>query len=237
MEFISYNEYTLNETYDSFVELKLLTRDIYEAYNDGKVKSLKLYKLSNFSNRNFKILSEEFLKNTGFSITIWGGGGSNGRFFPQDQFYICKKYIKESENPNKFPLGIIILWDVTPSTIIHELEHSWDNYRSKGKFARTKSAGEYFKELNKKVPDLKRENELYLRSAHEMSSFFVSAVNSLNFFYGKNETDFKPFSVIYDEFKDAYEGYKFLGPDEKKRLARKFSQYYFRMKERKPGYE
>jgi len=242
MGFTSYNDYTLNETYDSYVELKKLTQDI----RDFRQKSAagEVYSLASMTKLNYKVLPREFLLKTGFTFGRLGEGGvSKGRFFPPSQYKeLQEEYLHregDEKNAAKYKVGVIIVWSPDQSTIIHEIEHAWDSYRSKGKFNTNAGNAEWHRRLGKEGSlTLGDTMKLYSRTAHEMSSFFVAAVNELNFFYGyASETDLKPFSVVYDEFKRYYDGYKYLGDKEKKILARKFSQYYYRIRERKPGDE
>ena len=245
MEFIAYNDYILNETYESFVELKMLVNDILNAYNTNKINVYDIYALAKFTKRSYKILSKEFLFKTGFIIgRIYAGGTSKGRFFPPSQYTECKTFLnpykhKQSiffKDPlSKYTNGTIIIWEdsIHNNTIIHELQHAWDNYRSKGKFDISTSANK-FRETLKKKEDLSKNDtlELYVRSAHEISAFFIAAINDLDFFYSK-DTDFKSFKVMYDEFKSIYQGYDYLDEISKRILARKFSQYYYKIREQK----
>ena len=240
MGFSSYNEYTLNETYDSFVELKRLTNDVYDARSSSY--PWEIYSLSSLSTHPYKILSSEFLSKTGLSFGGLGEGGvSKGRYFPTYQYDALKKEFlgRKGKNVNldAFEVGVIVIWVPDRSTIIHELEHAWDSYRSKGKFSSSAGTTQWHRRAEKEKLSLSDTMELYSRTAHEMSSFFVAAVREVDFFYGKNEIDLKPFSVVYDEFKHEYDGYQYLGEKEKKILARKFAQYYYRIRERKPGDE
>jgi hypothetical protein len=71
--------------------------------------------------------------------------------------------------------------------------------------------------------------KLYYRTPHEMSAYFVVAINNLEFFNKKGIL--RDFRTLYSEFKDVYQGYKYLTPKDKKDLDRKFSQYYYKTKE------
>jgi hypothetical protein len=42
----------------------------------------------------------------------------------------------------------------------------------------------------------------------------------------------KDFHTLYDEFKENFQGYDYLTSKDKKILVRKFSQYYYKLKER-----
>lgn len=244
MGFTSYNEFALNETYDSYVELKKLTEDVYMARGSNKqTYPWEVYSLADLSKQSYKILPREFLLRTGISFGGLGEGGvSKGRFFPTNQYYELKKeYLGRNgldAKIQKYRVGVIVIWSPDRSTIIHEIEHAWDSYRSKGKFNNNAGNAEWHKREKEGPLTLGDTMTLYARTAHEMSAFFVAAVRDVNFFYGyASETDMKPFSAAYDDFKRAYNGYEYLGDKEKKILARKFSQYYYRIRERKPGDE
>jgi hypothetical protein len=65
-----------------------------------------------------------------------------------------------------------------------------------------------------------------------MSAFFTKALAQMNFFTDKSELSLRGFNDLYEEFKEKYQGYEYLTPKDKKTLARKFSQYYYKLKER-----
>ena len=260
MGFTSYNDYTLNETYDSFVDLKKLANDILQnsvidksksdsrwhylvrGTTDPNIHHDEIYPISKFTKREYSTLGD-FVDKVGIMFkekTLFSTAPLGAFAEPDELITVSTAFSNDNKRKKlqlRYPAGIIFIYTPSLRTIIHELEHAWDFYRSKGKYTKTKSGETYFKEVNRSGENTeerkKHVKELYVRSMHELSAFFTAAVAKTDFFYGKDETDFKPFNVVYDEFKDNFEGWwQHLGEDEKKRVTRKFSQYYYRLKER-----
>ena len=70
---------------------------------------------------------------------------------------------------------------------------------------------------------------LYFRTPHEMSAYFVMAINDIEFFDKRGII--RDFRTLYSEFIQTYYQYQKLTPKDKNRLLRKLSQYYYKTKE------
>jgi hypothetical protein len=144
--------------------------------------------------------------------------------------------------------GIVVVYNFKTSSILHELEHAYDDYRSKGKFTKTKRFNKFIKlkspddPISFKQDDVKDEEsikktikkiqnrwenyyDMYSRSSHEISSYFIQAIHSINFL-DENTLNLKDIHDTWNLFKLNYSSYNRLTDKMKKDLARKFSQYY-----------
>jgi len=241
MGFISYNDYTLNETYDSFVELQKLAHDVEDGYKNKNFKKNIIYPIKQFTKREYDTLKDFINANIGIIFTPGRLKSGDAIFVPTYQYFYN---FKEPEDKIKlYPHGILRIGLLTPGILIHELQHAYDSIRSNGKFASSKHSQKYLKRESERIEKLIDKRDLsdseytclaksYFRTEHEMSAYFVKALDEMDFFYDKAKLNFKPFSVAYDDFKDIYTGYDLLEPKDKKRILRKFTQYYNRMKDR-----
>jgi hypothetical protein len=134
------------------------------------------------------------------------------------------------------------------SSLLHELQHAYDNWRSKGKY-NTDSVE--FIDNEKKTRELK--NRLYLEESeqefinkhyqdylnlrYEVDARFTQAIKKLDFYdvdwdltqdYSDNDFLYSmiPFSKVFKDFKRVYKEYKSLNPKEKKRVDKKLGQFY-----------
>lgn len=236
--FVSYNEHLqLNETYDSFVELQKVTKDLVKVLKTTRIKINKIYKIEDFINiDSYSFNTKLILYNTGlvFLLSLIHPGAL---YTPQSYRHISG-YNIDDDLENKYKLGIIginVNHNISEDIILHELQHARDVYVSKGKLTNTKISQKYLQQTKKYAEENmdNRYNEknirLYVRTPHEQSAFFVEAINKIDFF---DETGnmlniheaHKIFSILYN-------GYDYLQPKDKIKLGRKFAQYYYKIKE------
>ncbi len=136
------------------------------------------------------------------------------------------------------------------STTLHELQHAYDNYRSKGK-SFNKQTPEYRDKLNKSS-ELKDKRELkdeerefmkklshqYLNFPHEINARFTQTIKDIAFSDLVNNDEggwrFKMNSLrnVIIKFKSSFNGWNILSDKDKKRLIRKLSQFWHLEKER-----
>jgi hypothetical protein len=245
--FISYNQYkkefALNETYESYEELKELAQDILKGYNDSdKFPMSELIPIKKFAKKEYKVI-KDFL-NTNISIVWYYSDDKEfrhyaGTFFTPDEY-------NNKNLEKKYPHGYIAIYFMSSKTVLHELQHAYDSFRSKGKFSYSKMGykqREFLDTPANKISHLthedidKRYKKLYYRSPHELSAYFVKTLDDINFFRDKKELILKDIHDVYAEFEEKFDGYDYLTPKDKKMLARKFSQYYYKLKERNIGDE
>jgi hypothetical protein len=260
--FISYNQYKreniLNETYESYEELNELGDNIVKNYNKfslfHKLRKYRVYPIKKFITKEFKTIND-FIENFKLGTCYLPKPG------PTHGSYIPKKDFKESFPVSETFLnsllekydGIIMFNTLEPTTALHELQHAYDDYRSKGKYTETKQFNKYLKlekpedkfaasgteaEVKDKIKNFlkkyRRWATSYSKLTHEKSAFFVEAIKKTDFLIntGKQGVYFRNINLVWDEFKKNYQSYDFLTPKMKKDAARKFSQYYYKLKEK-----
>jgi hypothetical protein len=239
--FISYNqykkEYAINETYESYSELRLLAQDVIDTFDDliAKDEKQEINLIKKFTNRDYKIIKDFVKAKIGIYYFISLYNANKGKFLSNrdpETFKKIKKFYKYSD-------GLIVIYNLNIGTVLHELQHAYDSYRSGGKYISTRAAQDLFNEMGKKhlvdqkeMEDIiEKRKKLYYRTPHELSAYFVETINNIEFFYDTAKTIFRDFKDVYEEFKEKMAGYEKLTPKIKKILARKFSQYYYKMKE------
>jgi hypothetical protein len=221
----------LNETYESFVELRQLAQEIEDSKD--KIKNYEIYPLSFFAKRNYNILKDflnypiglfKFRATKQFSKI----GGACTR--PSEYNILVKLFHIDKQVVNNFKHVIIIKNNMYKTyVILHELQHAYDEFISNNKSLFTKSGAKYINNLNAKKTE--KISKLFFRSAHEKSAFFVETLHKISFYADTTNTLLRPFYDVYEDFKNAYMGYRHLTDKDKNILSRKFAQYYQKMKE------
>lgn len=233
--FISYNQYKkeaiLNETYESYEELKQVATTLHNKYKTGELKQGQEYALKDIVNLsgNLKLIGSVIFKYAPGVGDVWWKA-------PIESY--SEKWQTISKKTN-YPKGNIVFIGLpidrtkppdVPS-VIHELQHAYDWYRKKVKPTEPDS---YQIKNYSKAED---RDKAYFRNQNEQSAFFVETINKLNFFNDSGNT--RNIHELFSEFKKTY-GYKglenktwnLLTPKIKKEFARKFSQYYYKIKEK-----
>ena len=136
------------------------------------------------------------------------------------------------------------------STSIHELQHAYDGYRSKGKsfnkqnvdYIERRNKGNIIKnkeELEQEDRDfLNKLTDEYLNFPHEINARFSQAIKEIDFTKllknedGRYEFSMRPLQDVVNSFKLYFRGYNILSGENKKRLIRKLSQFWHLEKER-----
>ena len=256
-KFISYTDYKniLNETYDSFQELKILAKDIFDEFSktvkiEGtrskfytRAKKDQLYYIKRLVKRKFKVIDEFVNSAIGIIVYTEGNNFSRGSYVQPDDYDELENVGKSLKELRQiYPNGIIVIYKLDINVILHELTHAYDDFRAEGKLLNTKlgrSLGKKVDKFNAMSSSQEKDKFLngpymqtYYRTPHELSAFFSKTMNSINFFSDKNEMYLRDFRDVYDDFIENFQGYQFLTPKDRKMLARKFSQYYYRIKEK-----
>lgn len=126
------------------------------------------------------------------------------------------------------------------STLIHELQHAYDDYRSKNHVFRTKEFDIY----KKKYYNRERERigldvesmKAYLNLPHEIWARFSQAVANIHFstfdiVNDKMVTEMHSIKDIVNQFKRAFHGFDRLSEPMSKKLISKIVQFWHREKE------
>lgn len=232
----------MNETYESYQEFEELAGNIKKFIFNNEIVLDKFYSLQEICDPklNFPVLKNFIDQGIGIGIM------AEKRKEFNDADYTPANEFEEnglSQYNGKFPGGIIRIFKyntnvdknlvVDSHILIHELQHAYDYYRSKGKFVNSKKFAKYTK--RRQNPNAYKENDeendwnSYVRNEPELSSFFVEAINNTDLYYHiKIEKSFKE---IFDIFKENLPWDSFTTKIQKM-MVRKFSQYYYKFKEK-----
>jgi len=134
-----------------------------------------------------------------------------------------------------------ILYYLFHSSLAHELQHAYDDYRSKGRTFDTKQNKEYLnkyhnqgqnahsKEMKKDLEHAKK----YLNLPHEIWARFTQAIDKIGFYSTDFSDDMKvqyhtmyPLKGIVKEFMYDFKNFNVLSQKSKKILIRKVSQFW-----------
>lgn len=115
------------------------------------------------------------------------------------------------------------------STLLHELQHAYDHYRSEGKFnkvdpEKSEKLDQAFKTDQKLGQE--RLNQLYkdyMNLPHEVWARFSQAIDALE---SKNMIQGQDFNKVKEEFEKVMDGYKDLKDKMKKRILKTLYKYW-----------
>lgn len=226
--FISYNSYkkenALNETYESLTEILNLVNNLNNILKINNVYFLE--KLIN-KNNNYPILKNFIDSKVGIVILPQERNPNvAGLFFKPNEYYKLAGDNIELLNTlkTKFLGGIIIILSPNKNVLVHEIQHAYDYYISKGKYINKKTH-----DVIRSTKDYKNSNKYY-NMPHELNAYYTQVISEINFF--EENKKIKDLKVLFKEFVDLYPEYERLTSKNKKILARKFSQYYYKIKEK-----
>jgi len=120
-------------------------------------------------------------------------------------------------------------------TLIHELQHAFDDYRSHGQYSQNKKSAQYQKNLkynpfNTEASLTPEERKIYLSLPHEYWARFSAFVNGMNFKGDRAyDTDFNHLFRIFEMF---FEGWRTLDEKDQKRLIKALYKYNEFLKEK-----
>ena len=127
------------------------------------------------------------------------------------------------------------------STLIHELQHAYDYWRSKGNYTSLKKSRDYFNKYASKDGSYDEvQYNRYMKLQHEINARFAQAIDKTNF-YSRNMEDkslprgYKIINDINDvikDFKDTFYGFELMTPKVKERLLNRVIKMYWEVKEK-----
>jgi hypothetical protein len=135
-----------------------------------------------------------------------------------DEFGIEKAFVKSEEKLNLY----------YSSELLHELQHAYDDWRRKGNLDKVK--------YDSKNLDFKS----YINNPFEVDARFAEAIKKTKFYRDDWEAKFSkdldlyemiPFEEVYKEFLNNLDHTKHLNDEHRKRLLRKFGQFYEKEKD------
>lgn len=140
-------------------------------------------------------------------------------------------------------------WYAFHSTLEHELQHAYDDYRSNSHVFLTKGYEKFVNkystenaaEIDSDFIKSSEKNKQYLRLQHEINARFTQAINNIHF----TDSDFretiegvpyltytmKPIEKLLRDFKYEFSGWNAMTDKTKKNLYRKVSQYWHKEQE------
>jgi len=232
--------FVLNETYDSYKEIEQLSSEIKNRMPE--LSEENFYDIKKLIKNENKYPLLNGLINSTIGLLITNKTDMRGGFLSPERYKsTVEENVKYKLWPffdnitadtlhKKFPGGLIVMGSKNSKVFMHELQHAYDNYRSKSKYTSSKRSVNYEKASNKSDQEISRAEAInYFRLPHELSAFFINAINDINFFDNKNKI--RPLKDVYKDFIDAFGSWEVLTPKIKKMLVRKLSQYYYKIKE------
>lgn len=145
-------------------------------------------------------------------------------------------------------------WYKFHSTLEHEIQHAYDDYRSKSKIFRAKRFDKYRKKYHKKSGEetvvndpkmLTKKHLDYLKLQHEIEARFTQAISNTRFTNAdfSKSTDgvdyvsytMKPLSDVLKKFPYEFSGWNLMSEKTKKNLIRRVSQYWHKIQEDLPN--
>jgi len=227
-----------NEVIEVFAEKNYsVVRRIQRGIDDISFNSDSLnFKDIIFNVDSYSVL-KDFIENSSISITFRDnlpgrsrvkGNYDSGRvnIFYGDYFKDILKYqiglygdkeINSSEAKWTFKIA---LGATFRSTLIHELQHAYDDYRSSGKYASDKKSKKYYSGRNSSIEKSDEEYKIYLTLPHEYWARFSQTV--LDIFKEGIE-----FQELYDNFKrSSIMQFENLADSDKRRLIKALYGYW-----------
>ena len=150
-------------------------------------------------------------------------------FYKNDFIEKLQEQISE-KNSNSKEISVTDIYTIMYlfflSTLVHELQHAYDDYRSKGKLYNTKEFNQYIEDYEDEVSLVEKNDDLnmikrYFNLPHEVWARFSQAVLKLEFYNsaglfespgGKLYLKYKirPLRAVVNEFFYKYDGWQFL---------------------------
>lgn len=121
------------------------------------------------------------------------------------------------------------------STILHELQHAYDSWRSQGMFMASKRGFDYDKKYSNDSSVTDKQRDDYDKLEYEINARFTQAIKEIQFYvvnYNMDPNKPKglltplPFNVIKNKFEEVFGGYEKMTPNFKKRLIKRLAKYY-----------
>lgn len=248
------------ETYKSQKELELLSTDILVALSKSIINN---YKLNNkldintmttithvYKNNKAEYIDIlDFIQNTNIRVNLeMVDKVGNDKAYMRPFNYTTARitvYIDKSIQEDLEKLieknGDIDYEDVYfeiyiyNSSLLHELQHAFDNYRSKGEALKDRTGYdankrkalplEFMSNLSSEQKDiLEQVYKQYMNLPFEIDARFTQAIADIIFIsHGK----LLPWDKVYTFFKKSFKGWDYLNIKDRKRLVRRLSQFYF----------
>jgi hypothetical protein len=257
-ESVSSQKYLEQLTIDILKLMAKKTMDIIKKNNLQYIRLIPIVHLPNLDISKYNEDDKKFITET--AITIYPvkklkgsvkGSNANGSYdITTRSIYlnVNESLIEDINdalnNPKQYGEHIITLdesdlyfkfWYAFNSTLLHELQHAWDDWNSKGKFLNTKRWYEYDNNIVKyqDVDDFDIRYKLhtnYLKLNHEVNARFSQAMQQTSFWSVEPKPPYnqfkKSFDVVKKEFIVNFEGWKVMTPNIQKRLLQRLYNFW-----------
>lgn len=144
---------------------------------------------------------------------------------PQLKQNIQQGYVKFNDKQQAFKHGLIKTYK---EVLVHELQHAYDYYRTKGKFVNNKLTYDYKKDINKAtdmnsitvIDNIFDENiqKKYFNLPHEIWARFTETINQLDLSMNFND--------LLIDFKKKFRKFDIISDEQKKRVIKALYKYY-----------
>jgi len=119
------------------------------------------------------------------------------------------------------------------ATIVHELQHAYDDYRSKGNFDKDPASKKYYADVRSGTINIAadvaadggKHLTTYYNLPHEYWARFSDALSQID--------TSRDFNTVLDDFKQNFDGYNVLNADGKKRILNSLYKYYHNKEDNK----
>lgn len=111
------------------------------------------------------------------------------------------------------------------SALVHEIQHAYDDYRSEGMYSTGKRSSKYDKRFGGDTGTTENNYSderlrAYLNLPYEYWARFSQFISNIDI------KSFENFNLLWNEFGKGFEGYGYLSPNDKKRIARSLYKYW-----------
>jgi hypothetical protein len=219
--------YFLFKNKDEFDSVK---SDVYFNYKKEYLKNIVNFnnynKLKQFINNfdlNIKFTKEDMGYNDAQYIKSESLIKLNGRSkdLSETLTEFKNNILKINNKDDIFKISEEILIDVYKISLVHELQHAYDDYRTDGKFVYHKKTQDFFKKFKNNNLKTKEDFIQYLNVPHEFWAKYSETVS--NFTDQDWEEDFM---LLLKGFRDNFIGYKTLNDKTKRRLIKALYKLY-----------
>lgn len=185
----------------------------------------------------FNVLND-FLDNSEIKIKFYYKDNNKGGSFINARkliiLFLDDKFFEEFNNITDIDKNDIelLLNKHIKLTLLHELQHAFDNFRSKGKAFLTKQQQDYQKLLSKKFDnwiDKNKKWNSYINLETEIWARVTETIPQLSFYdFDNNQTKtLKPIQDILKQFKSNFRYWNDLNENKKKRLIKFILNFYY----------
>ena len=241
--------------------IELIAKTNNEIYGrDGIFKTIYGINLTDLSDKEYGELND-FVRNNNLVITFIPKNGTNisGTYisdeygskndyntndeksiemgYNEDSFKKTVDSLINDENPIPNWRILSLFYNEFSSTLIHELQHAYDDYRSKGEIYKTKKFNNFRKKYESNASTKNVYNDLnkvksYLNLPHEIWARYTQAINKSQF-YSWDITDdglevltMKPMYAVIKLVTLNFMGFNQLSDNIKNRIIRKTAQFW-----------